>query len=144
MSNVPENVDPDTGEVKEGVTATVDFHDGRGPVNMDDTEEMEAGATEFMGKTLQLTLFEGHKVDLLELKLKGASIGGAVITPDVKVPRYHEVRYFIVEAKVCRITHHDKILGEDELLKKTAVFEIEAIAEADEFTAMRMLKKDGE
>lgn len=129
----------ETGEITEDHDVTIKLGDREVHTTVEGLEQ----AADSLNHN-QLTLFEGHRVDLLELKLKGASIGGAVITPDIKVPRYHEVRYFIVEAKVCRITHHDKILGEDELLKKTAVFEIEAIAEADEFTAMRMLKKDGE
>ena len=133
-------VDPETGEVlEEGCTATVDFGDGRGPVNMNDKEAMKEGTQEFVGEVLQLTLFEGHKVDLFDVKLKAANLGGGVIGPDTKTPKLYEKRYIMVEMTAVGISHAKKVIEGEPFLLKTATFAITKSKEVDEFTAKRML-----
>jgi len=144
MTNVPENVDPETGEVLEEPTATVDF--GNGPIDMDDKQAMAQGAEGFVSKLMpeaadQLRLFEGHRVDLLKLKLKSATIAETILASikDIdQVPRYRDTRYFVIEANVCSAAH--KPQGEDAMLQKTATFEIDKIRFLDEITAKRLLK----
>lgn len=144
MINMPENIDPKTGEVLESepkVTSTVDF--GNGPINMDDAQAMDDGARGFVEKTLgsgkQMTLFEGHKVDLFEVKLKAASLGAGVIGPDTKLPKLYEKRYLVVETTAIGINHEKKVIEGDPFLLKKVTFALGKGKEIDEFTAKRLM-----
>jgi hypothetical protein len=138
--------DPETGEVLEDEqdpTATVDF--GNGPIDMDDKEAMEQGAQEFVGKVTgagQLTLFEGHKVDLFEVKLKAANMGSGIASADMKIPRLYERRFFVIEAQAVSVGHAKKVIGDEPVLMRTIKFGLTAGKEIDELTAKRFLKKD--
>ncbi|MBE0448771.1 MAG: hypothetical protein IBX64_11870 [Actinobacteria bacterium] len=132
MSTKPEDrpkFDPETGEVLESPDATLSINGGP-EIPLKDFEV----ATKRLEQA-QLTLFEGHKINMVEQKLKAAAVGMEAVSTDSKPPRLYETKYFMVKAKVLKVEHAEK----DGLLIKTVTFEASATKEIDQFTGERII-----
>ncbi|MHB0976880.1 MAG: hypothetical protein ACYC1U_06770 [Candidatus Aquicultorales bacterium] len=95
-----------------------------------DPDTGEVFGSKSAGGGQQLALFEGHKIHVIEQKLKAAGLG--IGSPDTKL---YETKYFVVKAKAMAIEHADK----DGLLIKTVKYESEKAAEIDEFSGERFI-----
>lgn len=132
-------IDPETGEVLEDdCDVTIKYGDREVKTS---TKGMQRAA-EHLKSGAQLTLFEGHKVDFFDTKLKAANLGGGIVGPDVKIPKLYEKKYIIAEVTAIGISHDKKVIDGESFLLKTATYALSAVKEIDEFTAHRLLDKD--
>jgi hypothetical protein len=132
------SVDRETGEVlDEGTEATISI--GGGP-------EMPLHVMEDNVRRLgQMTLFEGHRVSLVQSQLKALKGSALPILPDVDLPQMRDRRYFVIEAQVVAVEHADDAaeIGE-EVMTRIIKFAPVRSKTIDKGTAQRLLDTVGE
>jgi len=88
------------------------------------------------GGASQLVLFEGHKVEIVEEKLKAANLKSEMVDAETKAPKLYSKKYFVVSAKVINVAHGE---NKDGFLVKTASYEVQGAKEIDKVEAERIL-----
>lgn len=137
------SVDSETGEVLEepGVTISAGGKEAKfGSVT--EFSNAARGITERLG---QMTLFEGHRVSLVQSQLKALKGAALPILPDVDLPQMRDRRYFVIEAQVVAVEHADDAaeIGE-EVMTRIIKFAPVRSKTIDKGTAQRLLDTVGE
>ncbi len=129
----------ETGEITEDDEIIIRHGDQEVHTTGEGLKQAADGLSE--ARHLQLALFEGHKIDKLETKLKAATIDIEDIDPQTKIPRLYQRKYFLVSARVLKVqAAHKDDKDEGEILVKTVIFDVDDANEVDEITAKRLLK----
>ncbi len=108
-------VDEETGEVLGETSVTISSGDKE--VKFGSVSELSAAARRASSRLGQMTLFEGHRVSLVQEKINALKGPVMPLLEDVaaNLPQMRDRRYFVIEAQVVAVEHSDdaKEIGEE-------------------------------